>query len=201
MAMKIEKVGGHLDQLLRQTRWHHAQLSAMADIKANVLLTVSSLVLTFCLPYVGKPMLQWPAVVMISFCALTALSSIMVLSPKLPPRRASSRKSPSFNILFFGSFAEMAEEEYFKEIEAICNDDNRVYETMTRDIYTLGLFLAKKKYYYLRLGYQLFLCGLFISGFTFAVVEVAIYFGVEIWVFQLGPQEILKDGAAAALAL
>lgn len=30
--MKINNPGGHLDQMLRQTRAHHVQLSSMADI-------------------------------------------------------------------------------------------------------------------------------------------------------------------------
>ena len=190
MSMKIEQPGGHIDQLIRQTRWQHAQLSAMADIKANVLLTISTITLSFCVPYVGTPMLQWPALVMIICCVLTAFASILVLSPKLPPRGAVARKrGAGFNILFFGSFADMEQEEYLREIEAICNEPSRVYETMAKDIYILGRFLAKVKYFYLRLGYQLFIAGLFASGLTFAFVELAINLGIEVWVIQFGLQD------------
>jgi len=43
--MKIEHPGQYVDQLLRQTRGHHVELSAMADFKANMMLTVASLVI------------------------------------------------------------------------------------------------------------------------------------------------------------
>ena len=39
--MTIHQPGAHLDHMIRQTRIHHVQLSSMADIKANMLLTVS----------------------------------------------------------------------------------------------------------------------------------------------------------------
>jgi hypothetical protein len=48
--MKIQQPGAHYDHMLRQTRIHHVQLSSMADIKANMLLTMSSLVVTLCVP-------------------------------------------------------------------------------------------------------------------------------------------------------
>ncbi len=38
---------GHLDQLFRQTRTYHAQLSQMADVKASMMLTLASLISTF----------------------------------------------------------------------------------------------------------------------------------------------------------
>ena len=38
--MKINQPGAHLDHMMRQTRIHHVQLSSMADIKANMLLTL-----------------------------------------------------------------------------------------------------------------------------------------------------------------
>jgi len=44
--MQIEQPGGHLDQMLRQTRGNLIQLSSMADVKSSMLLTLSSVVLT-----------------------------------------------------------------------------------------------------------------------------------------------------------
>ena len=43
---KVEKHGSHADHLMRATQFHLVQLSSMADMKANMLLTMSSVVMT-----------------------------------------------------------------------------------------------------------------------------------------------------------
>jgi len=48
----------------------------------------------------------------------------------------------------------------------VLNDPSLTYEAEVREIYTLGLFLAYKKYRYLRLAYTTFIVGLFASFFT-----------------------------------
>ncbi len=53
--MPIHEPANYLDQLIRQTRQHHVALSTTADQKANMLLTMSSVVLTLSLPQLGKP--------------------------------------------------------------------------------------------------------------------------------------------------
>lgn len=69
--MNIPQPGSHLDHLIRQTRWHHAQLSSMADVKANMMLTISSVVLTLSVRYLTEPLFRPAAIVLIFFCLLT----------------------------------------------------------------------------------------------------------------------------------
>jgi len=40
--MEITQQSSHLDHMLNQTHLHHAQISAMADIKANILIHIRS---------------------------------------------------------------------------------------------------------------------------------------------------------------
>ncbi|MEJ2365307.1 MAG: hypothetical protein P8017_11625 [Deltaproteobacteria bacterium] len=61
--MEIKQLGSHIDHLLRQTRMHHAQLSSMADMKANMLLTITSVVITLSVRYITEPQLKWAIVV------------------------------------------------------------------------------------------------------------------------------------------
>jgi hypothetical protein len=76
-----------------------------------------------------------------------------------------------FNLLFFGDFVRMPYADFEKSMEEILNDPSRAYEAQVREIYTLGLFLATKKYRFLRLAYLTFLSGLLASGFALATVE------------------------------
>jgi hypothetical protein len=48
--ISVKQHSAHVDHLMRATQFHHVQLSAMADVKANMLLTMSSVVMTLCLP-------------------------------------------------------------------------------------------------------------------------------------------------------
>ena len=169
--MKINNAGGHIDQLLRQTRAHHVQLSSMADVKANMLLTMSSIVVTLAAPQAMKAGAQWSLLVLIGFSLITILLAAYAVMPKLPFRSGDSRpapdmKNPQFNLLFFGDFTGLDYPQFEAEMEAVLNDPSRVYEAQVREIYSLGTFLSDKKYHYLRLAYTAFITGLFASFFT-----------------------------------
>ena len=65
--MNIVKPGAHMDHMLRTTRLHHVQLSNMADLKANMMLTISSVLITLSVPYTMKPELKWAAMILIAY--------------------------------------------------------------------------------------------------------------------------------------
>jgi len=70
--MQIKTPGNEINYLLQQTRVHHMQLSSMADLKANMLLTMSSIVVTLAAPrVVVDGALQWPLVMLIVFSLVT----------------------------------------------------------------------------------------------------------------------------------
>jgi hypothetical protein len=51
-------------------------------------------------------------------------------------------------------------------MEEIMNDPNLTYEVQVKELYTLGMFLAKKKYRFLKLAYITFIIGAFASAAT-----------------------------------
>lgn len=172
--MKIEPPGSFLDHFFKQTREHHVKLSAQADTKANMMMTVATLTMTLSAAYLREPVLQWAAVSMILFCMLSVLCAVLAIMPRLPPRGAQRRTpdSPGFNLLFFGSFVSLTYDEYMKEMEKVCNDPDKVFESMCKEIYGLGVFLAKTKYRYLRWSYQFFLTGMFASVLIVVITEL-----------------------------
>ena len=172
--MKELNPGVHLDNMIRQTRNHHVQLSQMADSKANMLMTTASVVLTLCVPYVVNPSLKFAAISLIVFCFLTILLSVYSAMPKIPflfkHKSMEDITYPSFSLLFFGDFIHLAYEDYEARMEAVLTNPDQVYREQLKEIYYLGTFLAKKKYRYLRLAYFTFLVGFIISGvFLFMV--------------------------------
>jgi hypothetical protein len=170
--MNVHQPGAHLDHMLRQTRNHHVQLSSMADIKANMLLTIAAVVLTLAAPLAVRPVLRWPALVLIIFCLATIVLTIYAVLPKTGGAKTKDPHSPAFNLLFFGDFTQMPYEDFENAMEKILNDPSVLYQAQVREIYTLGVFLARKKYRFLRLAYLTFLSGLLISAAVFALNQI-----------------------------
>ena len=162
----------HADHLMRATQFHHVQLSSMADLKANMLLTMSSVVLTLCLPQVLKNSHLWPLYSLISFCLLTICLATYAVMPKLPSPNLPPPdvNSPQFNLLFFGDFTRISQQQFESSMEEIMNDHSRTYGAQVREIYLLGTYLAKKKYRYLRYGYLSFIVGLFAACIGFIII-------------------------------
>ena len=148
------------DNMLRTAQQHHVQLSMMADMKANIIITVSSIVLTLTLGRVNDPELRYSAITLLVFTLLALLLALLAVLPKYRPLRLDSDILPGhFNLLFFGHFAELPRERFLREVAAIMKPDGTVYDTMARDLYALGYYLAHYKYRYLRLAYLFFLTG------------------------------------------
>lgn len=172
--MPFPEPGGHIDQLIRQTRAHHVQLSSMADLKANMVLTMASVVLTLCIRYLTDPRLFWPSMTLMGFCFVTIALAAYAAMPKVHTRAEDSEHhlTPT-NLLFFGDFAHLTWEQYRDRMEEVLAKPGQVYEIQLKEVYTLGLFLEKKKYRYLRLAYVSFLLGVAVAGIVFAVIEIA----------------------------
>ena len=88
--------------------------------------------------------------------------------PKLPfsikKKSFKDLDSPFFNLLFFGDFIRMSFEEYEESMENVLNDPNMTYQVQLKELYNLGLFLANKKYRFLKMAYIAFIIGLLVSG-------------------------------------
>jgi hypothetical protein len=169
--MDISSPGGHLDQLIRQTRQHHTQLSAMADVKANMLITLASLVITFSLRYFTDELLRWPILIMIGFCIATIFSAAYAVMPKVNFQYRPNLENVTCNLLFFGNFMNLEYDEFAEAMDKILNDPSSTYEAQVREVYELGVFLGRKKYPYIRRAYMFFISGLIVSGLTLLLIE------------------------------
>lgn len=156
-----------VDNLLRTVQQHHVQLSLMADTKASILITISSIVLTIALSRSGDPKLR-VALLMLAAAALVSLllAVVAVLPTFAAPRYL--RRDFSRNLLFFGHFAAMPEEEFMERVAGILRDDATLYETAVRDIHSLGVYLYRKKYRFLRYAYVALIAG-FVAATTVEV--------------------------------
>lgn len=158
----------NVDILLRTAQQHHVQLSVMADTKASILITVSSIVMTIALGQSSDPALRPALLTLATSCLLSLVLAIVAVLPTFSKRKGTR------NLLFFGHFADMSEEEFMRAVDQVVQSDERIYETLVRDIYSLGTYLHRKKFRFLRFAYIALL-----AGFTLAML-------VEIYVVIFG---------------
>lgn len=159
---------GTTDNLLRTAQQHHVALSSMADTKANIIITMSSIVLTVILSRLGDPVIGVAALILGAFTLVALLLAILAVLPKYRPPKLNADGSlpPGFNLLFFGHFGVLDRERYLHEMAGALARDGSPYATWALDIYSLGVYLAHHKYRYLRWSYLFFL-----AGFVFACAE------------------------------
>ncbi|MET0229651.1 MAG: Pycsar system effector family protein, partial [Rhodanobacteraceae bacterium] len=139
-------------------------LSSMADTKANIIITVSSIVLTLSLGRIGDPALRPAVQTLAVFTLISLFFAILAVLPKHRALRVGPGAfPPDFNLLFFGHFAELPRERFLREVADAMKPDGSVYETMANDLYSLGWYLAHRKYRYLRFSYMFFLAGFVIA--------------------------------------
>lgn len=159
------------DNVLRTAQQHHVQMSMMADTKANIIITVSSIVLTMVLGR-SRDALHGPsALVLAVFTMLALILAILAVLPKFKAMKARGEQLPAdFNILFFGHFAQIPRERFLDEVSQRMKADGSAYQLMANDLYSLGYYLAHYKYPYLRWAYIFLLTGFVVAGATESVM-------------------------------
>lgn len=166
--------GSHADHMLRQTRTQLMQLSQMADTKAGMLITISSLIITLSVSLLIKPEFATAATILISFCILTILLAAYATMPKFishTRNKTPDTNSERFNILFFSDFIKLDYQTFFKEMEGVIKDPGLAYSTQVKEIYQMGQYLAARKFRFVTLSYISFISGLIISV-SWAVTKI-----------------------------
>lgn len=171
-----EKLPGRgVESMLRLTARNQINLSSIADNKANILISINSIVLTVLLSIgIGKisdyPVITFPAIVFIITCLSTIVFAILSTRPKISSGKFTKEDihNRKVNLLFFGNFYNMELEDYEWAVKEMMADQNYLYSSMIRDQYSLGKVISQK-YKLLRIAYTIFMIGLILSSLLFAV--------------------------------
>ncbi len=163
--MKIKEQRAQLDYLLSETRRQLIDFSNMADTKANILLSVSSVLMTISITRLNDPALRVAVLVLGAFMLITITLALLTVTPSVDfsPKRKKSPGDREFNPLFFGNYSHMSYEEYNRYMEEILNDPNASYEVQVHEIYHVGVYLRRTKFTYVKYGYMFFFIGLISS--------------------------------------
>ena len=137
---------------LRANLSKHVELNKLADSKAGMIMTASSLVSTISLTQYDK--LGIIATLLLAGTGLLAvIFSILAIIPPL-------HISDTTNLFYFRSFSELSEEEFKHQFKEAIIDRDKLYDAYIHEIYYLGSQRLTRKYTLIRNGLWVLLIGL-----------------------------------------
>jgi len=172
-AKKKNSTEKGVETMYRVALRNHNQLSKIADNKANILLSITAIMLSLVISNLAtkidsNPEFLIPTILIIVVNLITMLFSILATRPKVSsaPYSRDHFLSNKVNILFFGNFYKMSVEEFEWGMNHLQKDRDLLYNSLSKDLYYLGSVLAKK-YKYLQIAYAVFMVGLSIAAIAF----------------------------------
>jgi hypothetical protein len=152
--------------LVRTVTQANLSLSQMADQKAGLLMGATFVVFTIAVSQASRGPVPLSLLLLAVFAFVSAFCAVAAIMPAIkPPPRPSGNE----NILFFGVFTAMSEDEFTERVLEQLHSDEAVFRTMLRDVYQNGQVLQRKKYRLLGWAYRLFLTGLTLTVISFLV--------------------------------
>lgn len=148
---------------------NHASLSQMADSKANIMISVNSIILSVVISVLLRkidedPYLITPTLCLVLVCVGTIVFSVRATRPNVSEGTFTKEdiQSKKTNLLFFGNFHNMSLPDYDWAMREMLASREYLYGSMVKDIYFLGVVLARK-YSLLRTSYNIFMYGIILT--------------------------------------
>ncbi|GBD89014.1 HD domain protein [bacterium BMS3Abin03] len=167
-----------IETMFRNTIRTHVAFSEMADKKANIMISVNTLVLTIIVSVLIRkldtnPQLVIPTALLTITCLVALVYAIIVTRPNITSGTFSKQdiKEKKANLLFFGNFYNMKLDDFSWGMREMMNDRDYLYDSMIKDFYHLGQVLGLK-YRQLRICYTFFMYGIIISIIAYAIAFI-----------------------------
>ncbi len=180
VPVKKKRTDRTVEVVFRNAYREQLELTALADSKANIMIHINGLMLSIMLASAGfittaRPWLLLPSGILTLASMLSLVLAVLAARPKLRKptmMTVDDVYSGRANILFFGNFGRLTEDEFVHGMREMFEDTDRMHLNMTRHIHGMGHVLLKK-FRLLRVSYTLFLIGLLLSSILFLVTLVA----------------------------
>ncbi len=174
-AAENKKTDRSIVAMFRIMSENHVNLSQMADSKANIMISVNTIVISIMVSVLlGKlqfyPEYIIPTILLVLPCLGAIVFAILATRPNITKGTFTKEdiQNKEVNLLFFGNFYRMELPEYDWAMKELMADKEYLYGSMVKDIYFLGVVLAKK-YKLIRISYNIFMFGLIIAIIGFVI--------------------------------
>jgi hypothetical protein len=144
------------------------ELSAQADLKASIVITTSSLVLTLALSRSVDEDYRTQLAVLVVGVLGSLMFAIVAVFPKF--RAVARGHTPqALNPFFFGHAAQLSEQAYVERMVELIRNDEAIYRALLVDIHAQSTNLLSAKYRWLRMSYAMLLVGFVGAAITHLV--------------------------------
>jgi len=169
----LKKPTRGIETMFRITSKNHMTLSGMADTKANIMISINSIILSILVSVLIRkfeehPNLIIPTLIIVAVCLAAIVFAILATRPNISSGKFTriDIKNKRTNLLFFGNFHRMKFDDYMWGMKEMLKDGDYLYGSLIKDIYYLGVVLGKK-YQFLRISYTIFMFGFVIAILSF----------------------------------
>jgi predicted metal-dependent HD superfamily phosphohydrolase len=165
-----------IETMFRNIMRTHVEFSSMADSKANIMISVNTIMISIIVGIMLQflkdyPIYIIPTLILVLTNIITLVYAILVTRPKVTAgifTRDEVHQKKS-NLLFFGNFYNMKLEDFSWGMKSMMDDQEYLYDSMIKDFYNLGQVLGLK-YKHLRMCYTIFMYGIIISLLAFGII-------------------------------
>ncbi len=161
----------------------HQDLVGIADAKANMMITVNTLIIGVTVPVLAastyqmggwvRAVLTIAIIVLLIGCITALVYGVLAAVPRVSnvPIDLEKIGRNEANILFFGHFVKLSLSDYQQGMRDLMESQDLLYFNMVRDLYGLGKVLDKK-FRLLRISYTVFMFALVLGVGLFVLVFV-----------------------------
>ncbi len=155
-----------VETLFRLLSKNQYTLNTMIDTKSNILISINALILSLILGTVMSqlgtdPHLIYPVVMLLLTNLASIAFAIFATRPELVHGKGEAK-----NVMFYGNFQDMEEDEYISKVTNLMNEGDELYKTIATDTYHLGKTIDRK-FKLLRKSFNIFLIGIILSVIAF----------------------------------
>ena len=140
-----------IETMFRNVIRTHVEFSGLADNKANIMISINTLILTALVAVMARkldtnPQLIIPTAILATVSLVTLVFAILVTRPKITSGifTTADIKEKRANLLFFGNFFNMDLTDFEWGMKEMMNDKDFLYGSMIKDFYFLGQVLRAK---------------------------------------------------------
>ena len=165
-----------VETLFRLASKNHYTLNTMVDRKSNILISINAIVLSIIIGTVMNRLDEDPhLIVPVIMMSVTNLVSIVyAIIATRPAQNHGTTSSNGPNLMFYGNYMDLNEDEYISGMNHLIDNGEKLYSSISRDIYYTGRSLHKK-FGFLRMSFNVFMFGIILSVITFITCHV--FFG------------------------
>lgn len=176
--------GRGIDTMYRVSFSNHITLSKLADGKANMMISINTIILSIVITVSGtslsffeetffeNPEFLIPIISLLLSSLIAVVFAVFSARPSVTEYRIKKDKlikSKKASLMYFGNFLKLEKDEFVQHMSTMKLDQSSLYDDLARDLYDLGAVMHRK-YLLLTISYNTFVGGLALAVFSFLAV-------------------------------